>query len=470
MKKRCVRLAIAAVFAVATLTAGCSSSKPTAGRQTKAVPVNTMLVQTGSIGGSVTLTGQVASNVQTKVVSKQSGKIAKVFVNIGDKVTAGQTLAQLDTSDLEVQLNQQQAAVQVAQAQYEKAKTDAVNSSSQASSALTQAQVSLNDAQTNYERTKNLYDSGAVSKQQLDTAELNLETAKAKLDAAQQQYQASQVNGDPLQQGSVKVAAAQLEQARANLAVVQNQYNEATITSPVTGTVVSKDADMGTFVGTQTSVVTVAQVDPVKVNLNIPETIIANVTPGLPVTISVQSLGNETIKATLSRVSSVVDQNVKAYPAEVVIPNPEGKLKSGMVAQVTIEGMQTHQGIQIPSGSLVQTADGAKVFVVQNNVAHQVLLKLGVIGSTKVEVLDGLKPGDVLVVGGQELLGEGTPVQVQNGPGADPNKAANQGQSSANGQNGEADKGQGNAKRNGSNNGNSNHGSTGNGNGSGGKQ
>lgn len=415
MKRHIVRVALASILGSAWLLAGCSSSKPAAAPQARTVPVETAVVKTDEIGGNVLLTGQVVSGLQTKVVPKQSGKVAKVFVHVGDTVTEGQPLAQLDTTDLEIQLRQQQAALQVAMAQLEKAKTDARTGYSQAASALEQAKAALTDAQANYDRTQKLFDANAASRQQLDTAALNLKNAQAKYDAALQQFEASNAGGNPLDQDQVKVASAQVNQAQANLASIQNQLNQATILSPVAGVVVSRDAEVGGYAGSQTPVATVAQLNPVKVNVNVPETLIGTVKPGLPVKVTVQVLGGRIFEAAVTRVSSVADNSLKAYPAEIEIQNPDGELKPGMVAQVQVNGIAPRQSVVIPADSLVQTPDGPKVFTVENNVAHQHLLRLGTVETNRVEVLEGLKAGDVLVTAGQELLGEGTPVRLVGG-------------------------------------------------------
>jgi multidrug efflux pump subunit AcrA (membrane-fusion protein) len=300
----------------------------------------------------------------------------------------------------------------VARAQLDKAKTDAQNSFTQASSALTQAQIALQDAKTNYDRTKNLFDAGAASQQQLDQAATNLQTKQAAYDAALQQYHNAAPGGDPLNQESIKVAQAQVAQAEAAVANIQRQLDQATVTAPISGVVASCDVEVGEYASPQTAVVTLAQTNPVKATVQVPETAISQVKPGLAVRVVVPAAGQQEISGTLSRVSPVEDNATKSYPADVEIPNPDGRLKPGMVAQITIQGLTPVQGLVIPASALVQTPDGPKVFTVENNVAHQHLIQIGAVDSQHVQVLKGLKEGDVLVVAGQELLGEGAQVTV----------------------------------------------------------
>jgi HlyD family secretion protein len=442
-KKQLVPVMLTSVVIGSAILSGCGSSKSaTAKPASRAVPVATAVVKEGTIGAHAVFTGQISPSLQTKVVSKVSGKVVKVFVNAGDTVKAGQPLVQVDTTDLENQLRQQQAQlkqqqaqvqaiqaqVQTSEAQLEKAKTDAQNNYNQLLAPVEQAKIALDSAQNAFNREQNLYQLGAASKKDLDDAQTALETAKSKYEAAQQQLNAASPGGDPLNVDSVKIAQdqvaqaqaqvaaaqAQLGQIQANIDATESQIAQATVTSPVDGVVVSKDVEVGGFAGGQGSVATIAQIDPVQVNLNIPENMIDKVKEGLHVKVAVNALGNQTWDAVISRINPVEDTNSKSYQAVVEIKNPDRKLKPGMVAQVTVEGLTPRKALVIPANALVQTPDGAKVFTVENNVAHQHLLKLGAIESDQVEVLEGLKAGDVLVTEGQELLGEGASVTVTN--------------------------------------------------------
>ncbi|MDI3329021.1 MAG: efflux RND transporter periplasmic adaptor subunit [Alicyclobacillaceae bacterium] len=394
------------------ILAGCAAGSQAPARQARAIPVETAVVKTGTIGGTLTLTGQLEASTSTKVAPKQSGKVVQVLVNVGDPVRQGQPLVRLDTSDLEYQLRQQQASLQTARAQLEKAKTDAQNSLTQAKSALAQAKIALDDAKTNYERTKNLFDAGAASQQQLDAAATALQTKQAAYDAALQQVNIAAPGGDPLNQDAIKVAQAQVAQAEAAIATIQHQLDQATVTAPVSGVVAGRDVEVGEYASPQSAVVTIAQTNPVKATVQVPETAIDQVKPGMAVRVVVPAAGQQEISGTLARVSPVVDNTTKSYPADVEIPNPDGRLKPGMVAQVKVEGLAPVQGLVIPASALVETPDGPKVFTVENNVAHQHLIQVGAVDSQHVQVLKGLKEGDVLVVAGQELLGEGAQVTV----------------------------------------------------------
>ncbi|CAB3395512.1 efflux RND transporter periplasmic adaptor subunit [Kyrpidia spormannii] len=440
MNGRRLAFFLAALALAGGSVAGCAAGNRAATtRQSRAIPVETTVVKQGTIGGTLTLAGQIQASTLTNVAPKQSGKVVQVLVQVGDMVKAGQPLIRLDTSDLESQLRQQQASLQVARAQLDKAKSDAQNSSSQASSALSQAQIALQDAQTTYNRTKSLFDAGAASQQELDQASTALQTKQAAYDAALQQYRTAAPGGDPMNQDSIKVAQAQVAQAEAAVANIQHQIDQMTVAAPVGGVVASRAVEVGEYASPGASAVTIAQTDPVKLTVQVPETAVNEVKPGMGVRVDVQSAGVTGLKGTLARISPVEDNTSKSYPADVEISNADGKLKPGMVAQVTLEGLPPVRGLVIPASAIVETADGPKVFTVVNNVAHQHLIQIGAVDSQHVQVVKGLNEGDVLVVAGQELLGEGAQVTVvQPGQAGGSGAAAGAGQSAGSGRGGGA--------------------------------
>jgi HlyD family secretion protein len=425
MKKYHISLTLAVLLASSLAISGCGSAKPAGGAKgPKAVPVTTTAVKKESVGGDLTLSGQVTSTLQTKVVSKISGKVAKVYVQTGDVVSVGQVLAEIDTTDLQSQLAQQQAALRTAEDNLAKVESDAQTGAITSQGSITQAKATmdmnkatLDQAQATYQQQLALYNSGAATKQSVDNAKDAVTNAQLKYDGSAQAYnsaiatfEATNPNGNPALQKSIKVAEDGVSAAQANLNVTQTQLNQAKILAPVAGVVASRDVEAGGYAGASQSVATIVQVNPVKVAVSIPESLITQIKVGSPVKVTIEALSNQTVDAQISRMSPVLDPNAKSYSAEIDIANTNGAIKPGMVVSATVGGLTPHDAIEIPADALVQTPDGAKVFTVESGTAHQHLLKLGAITSEKVEVVSGLKEGDVLVTAGQELLAEGSKV------------------------------------------------------------
>ncbi|WP_027417259.1 efflux RND transporter periplasmic adaptor subunit [Aneurinibacillus terranovensis] len=404
------------------------SAKPTAAKKnSQAIPVVTSVVKVGNLTDQVILNGQCSPALLTKVTSKQSGKVSQVYVQMGDVVHVGQPLIQLDTSDLQIQLEQQQAALQVAQAQAEKAKVEAQRSFTQSNnswskekaaaySTLNQEKANVADAQSKLNQDQALYAEGAIPKQDVDNAALTLKNAQTRYEAAQKQYQVALADQTPYDQESINVAEAQVTQAQASVDSTKHLIQEMSITSPVNGIVVSRDVEVGGFSGTQGSVVTIAQLNPIKINVNVPESLIDKIRTGSAVSMTIPAINQQRMQGTIARINPVEDSTTKTYNVEVDVQNNNQQIKPGMVAQVTVGGLQPRQAIVIPANALIQTPDGPKVFTVENNVAHQHLVKIGVMKPDVVEIKDGIHTGDVLVTQGQDFLSEGKTVEIT-GPG-----------------------------------------------------
>ncbi|WP_157737971.1 efflux RND transporter periplasmic adaptor subunit [Aneurinibacillus soli] len=427
MNNKVVLTAIPLLASVA-LFSGCSNAtapNSSGGHKSRTVPIVASIVKMSPVGGDLVLTGQLTASLQTKVVSKLSGKVSKVYVQTGDIVSAGEKLVVIDTTDLQSQLAQQKAAVKTAQDQVAKARSDARNSSITANSSVDtaksnvdQATATLQQAQVKLHQQQTLFASGAIPKQNVNdaqdavtNAQLKVASAQQALQAAQATYQIAAPGGNSDAQKSIRIAEDQLAQAEASVSSIQTQISEAAVTSPISGIVASRDVEVGGFASGSQSVVTLVQNNPIKVVVNVPETVINEIKVGSPVKVSVSAAGNKTFDAKISRISPVEDTNSKSYPVEVNVNNSTGVLKPGMVAQATIGGLSKHDAIQVPADSIVQTPDGPEIFTIENGIAHQHLVKEGTISSNTIEIVSGLKSGDKIAILGQELLNEGSKVK-----------------------------------------------------------
>lgn len=380
--KKTIALAILAVLLVAVIIGAIVHARnkgqaaPAGARGRQALPVQVLEVQSGDISSVNTLTGILAANMQTSVGSKVSGRVQSVYVNMGDQVHAGQVLAQLDTTDLDKQLAQYQAQVQVDQNQLQIYRNNSEQS------------------QADYQRSKSLFDSGAISQQQLEQVRLKMQN-----DQAQMQVTQASMNKD-----------------MALVEVYAQQKREMSVTSPVDGVVATKNIEPGMQVSTQTALFNIVQADPLKATVNVTDQIMADVHPGIEAQITVPQLGSKVFGGTVVRVSPVTDPVSRAYPVEIQISNPDKQMLPGMAVSVQLVGLKSQTGIAIPAQAVVETTQGSEVFTVEKNVAHMHIVKLGAVSSDKIVILEGLKPGDKVIVNGQTLVSDGAPVTVVDDP------------------------------------------------------
>ncbi|KLU66402.1 multidrug resistance protein MdtA precursor [Desulfosporosinus acididurans] len=362
-----IGLLITSLTGCGTKTAASPNSR---GQQ--AIPVQTAPVQTGDLNSINTLTGTVVSNLQTNIGSKSSGRVLSVDVNMGQDVHKGQVLATLDPSDLQRQLSQNQAQLQVDQAQ------------------LPSDQATYQQAQSDFQRYQTLFNNGAVSKADLDQYRLKMTTASAKI-----QMDESVINKD-----------------QAALSITQQQIDELTITSPVDGTVSTKNVEIGEQVSTSSNLFSIVQPSSLNVSVNVPEQMIGSIKQGTAASITLDGQSSNAIQGKVSKISPAMDSVSRAYPVQIDIASQNQTIKPGMTVTVQFNGLKSQPGIIIPVQAVVETTQGSEVFAVNNSVAHMHLIQLGAVNSDKAVVTSGLKAGENLVIAGQDLLSDGSNVRV----------------------------------------------------------
>jgi RND family efflux transporter MFP subunit len=295
----------------------------------------------------------------TDVSAKADGRIGQVLVEEGDPVTAGMVLARMDTDEL---------AAQVMQAEGQ----------------ILQAKATLEQNELNFRRMDTLYKQNAVSAQSLDSARTQRDLAQGGVTAAE---------------GNLRLLKARLENAN--------------IVSPLTGVVVKRYVQSGTFSKAGAAIVAVADVSSLLAKAVVGEAQVAELKLGIPVTVRVNALKDQEFKGTLTRLSPAAALPARTFTAEVNIPNPQGILKAGMFAKADIAGQVRQKVLVVPEGALVLREDQKTVFVVTaDNKVVQKVLKLGESSGGWVEVLDGVKDGEKIVVAGQHKLKDGASIRL----------------------------------------------------------
>lgn len=221
------------------------------------------------------------------VSAKISGRVEKVLVNEGDTVQAGQIIATLEKQEFEAQVEQATANLEMA-----KAKLAAVVAGNRhqevaaANASANQAMANLNNAQKNFERAETLYNQGAISIQQLDTAKTAAEVAEAQYASAKEQYSLSAEGSRP---EDIQMAQAQVRQAQAALTNLEIQLANATVKAPVTGTMALKSVEDGEIVSAGQQLFSIANLADVWINANIEETYIGRIKVDQPVEFTIDA-------------------------------------------------------------------------------------------------------------------------------------------------------------------------------------
>jgi HlyD family secretion protein len=404
-----------------------SSASTAQTRPQDPVGVSVAAAQRADVVSRILAVGSVTSIRDAKIGSKISGRVAAVLVEEGARVAVGTPLLQLDTSDLLAQQAQAQANVAAARAQLQKVLTgarpqerqqsaDAVN---QAHAALISAQASLKLAQANLERMRSLQSQGAVSQQDLDSAETQASVAQAQVAQAQAAYDSTVQNAALVRIGSrdedIQQARAQLAQAQAGLALVQVQLHDSTLSAPFSGTITQRSVEPGETVSSMSApsnnpLFILSQVDDVYVEFIVPAQHRSELQPGQEAVMEVDGLPGQRVQGRIQEIRPAAEAASRTFGVKVRVPNPKGTLRPGMFARGAIITGVRHAVLSVPEQAVLTATSGPVVFVVRDGRAIRQAVALGAHHDGLVEVTSGLTEGDQVIVEGQDALTDNQPV------------------------------------------------------------
>lgn len=346
------------------------------------------------LGDTLTISGAFKPFQDVDVHAKVAGYIRTIYVDVGDHVKEGQTLAILEVPELAAQLTGADAAVRAAQEQIRRAKGD-----------LDRAQSTQFAAHAAYTRLKQAADSraGLVAQQEVDDYQAkDLESAGQVASA----------------EAALSGAKQQLEVAQAN----QKQYAALSaytrIVAPFPGVITNRYTDTGALVAAGTSestqaipVVRLAQISVLRLVLPIPESMAGQIHVGKTIKVHVQAL-NQDFEGKVSRFADALNEQTRTMETEVDFQNPTGKLMPGMYVEADIKHDERNNVLTVPLEAVNRAGDPPSVLVVTpQNVIEERKVKLGQEGSTRIEVLAGLAEGERVVVGNLDQFRPGQKIQ-----------------------------------------------------------
>ncbi|MDD5561634.1 MAG: efflux RND transporter periplasmic adaptor subunit [Candidatus Omnitrophica bacterium] len=191
------------------------------------------------------------------------------------------------------------------------------------------------------------------------------------------------------------------------------KFEKAPVESPLTGIIGRTYVDRGTSVTPQSPIALVVDMDKVKIDLDITEEYLPKIRLGQEATVSLQAYPDEEFMGVVSKISPVLDLETRTAPIEIIIPNSDHRLKSGMFARVQLI-LEEHKGVPVIAKEAVMgRGDEVYVYIVEGNIAHQKNITLGIRQGAFYEIKEGLKEGELVVVMGQQRLYDGAPVLAE---------------------------------------------------------
>ncbi|OPX89787.1 MAG: Multidrug resistance protein MdtE precursor [Pelotomaculum sp. PtaB.Bin104] len=311
--------------------------------------------------------GEVCGRNETKLAFQVNGKIIKRNVDLGSVVKQGDLLMQLDSRDFQQNI-------------------DAIGAQ------LSSAQSQLNLATDNLKRYRQLYEQKAISKAEYDSFQNTYNSAEA----------------------LVRQITAQYEQA-------VNQLNYTNLYSDCNGVVKSIDGEVGQMVGpgvvtSRPQVVTIVRDGEREVEINVPENRLDELRKAEKIQVKFWALPDVVIDGRVREISPVADQVSRTYKVRVSLVNPPEGIELGMTSSVIISGAARQQATAyIPLPAIYQTGDTPAVWVVNDGVVHLRSIKVGAFGDNQVQILEGLKDGEIIVTAGVQKLREGQRVRTSAG-------------------------------------------------------
>lgn len=322
---------------------------------------------------------KLQANIETDQdvnVTPEYGGVLRLLVKEGQYVRRGQLIATISDGGLSDQLNQSRIQVDQVRAQ------------------LQQAEIQRDLAKTNYERQKSLWDKKIGSEMQYLQAKTNYETAEKQVNAAQQQVNAA-LKG-------VSGAQAQLAKTR--------------LSAPFSGRVEQVITQSGQAVAPGTPIVRLVNPASVKAVANVPETYLADIQNGTKAVIALPAL-DRTFDSQVSLVSSAIDPGNRTFKVEVPIPDKDGLVKPNLNAELRLNDYVSDSAIVLPQTVVREDAEGKYVFIVENikgyeGKAKKVKVETGTESNGMVEILSGIKDGQIVITEGPAKLKEGDNVKT----------------------------------------------------------
>ena len=367
-----------------------AASEETAGRKPVVIASP---VHYASAKDSIDLPGDLQAIIESAIFARADGYLKTRLVDIGDRVKLGQSMAEIETPELDQQIGQARATLAQSRASLKEMEAD-----------IDLARANLNLARANLERWRHLSTKGVVSKQDLEEHEADFAVKQAQADRAV---------------ASLATANETVRANEANLHRLEEMKGFARVAAPFDAVVTARNVDVGTLInagngGASREMFRVARIQPLRVFVNVPQTFVAEIDDGQPAELRVAERPDEVFPARVTNISNSLDTNSRSMLVILETPNAGAKLYPGMYTQVRFAARNPKPLLRIPGDALIVGKAGTKVAVVGTD--HVVHIKDVVIGQdlgSEIEIVSGLQAGDLAISSPSDSVVENAVVDVR---------------------------------------------------------
>ena len=382
------------LFSAAVAFAGCNGTgAERAPADAVTVNVVTIAAVEEPIKRFIRVSGTLTAQEDAQVAAEVAGRVVATPVERGSRVGANAELIRIAAAEGEAQAVEAQA--NAAQIEARLGMTAGDPFAVERVPEVANARATLQLARTELDRAQMLHQQQLLSQAEFDQKKAQTDSAERQYDvarnAAAQQYQA-------------------LMGARARVTVARKALADTTVRSPFAGVVAERLVSVGDYVTRGTKVASVMRIDPLRVELTVPQQYVSTVATGRTVTFEVDAYPGETFTGQVRYVSPSIAAETRALMVEAVVPNPESRLKPGFFATAQIEQAAMVPGVLVPSTAVRTISGTARVFVVIGDRVEERIVTAGQAIGERVEITSGLKAGEKVVATGVERLVDGVRV------------------------------------------------------------
>jgi len=342
---------------------------------------------------TIDLPGDLQAMVESPIFARADGYLKSRKVDIGDRVKAGQLMADIETPELDQQIAQARATLAQSQAGLKELAAD-----------IALSVANLNLSKVTLDRWARLSTKGAVSRQDLDQKQADFDVKKAQTDRAE---------------ASLATAQETVLASGANVKRLEEMKGFASVAAPFDGIVTARNVDIGTLINAGNTSASkemfrVAKITPLRIFVNVPQTYVQEIHDGQLAELRVQQRPGQIFPSRVTNISNALDPTSRAMLVILETPNPTGALYPGMYAQIRFAAAKSKPLLRVPGDTVMLTSNGPRLAVVgADRVVHFRSVTLGEDLGTEVEILSGLQPGELVISNPSDSVQEGAIVEIR---------------------------------------------------------
>ena len=386
------------LLAISVAAAACGSNGTTVSAEAKPEPLAIAVakVEQRPIDRFLKVTGSLAADEQAEVSAEAVGRVIETPVERGSRVAQGTVLARISASEASAQL--QEAEANAGQIEARLGLKPGQTFEAKRVPDVMNAKASLEWAEAEFARMKSLLDQRVVSQSEFDQR-------RTQVEAARQQYQ--------IAQNSAEQSYRSLLAARARIALARKGVADTVVRAPFAGLVAERLVSAGDYVTRGTRVATVVRIDPMRVELTVPEQAVSLVSVGQSVRLAVDAYPNEVFEAKVRYVSPSLKTDQRALTVEALATNHDGRLKPGLFATAAIQQPTGSPALLVPVAAVETISGTSRVYVVKDGKAEERIVTVGERVADRIEITSGVNKDELVAAEPRGRITDGAVVKLQ---------------------------------------------------------